>query len=103
MHLVGAVGQDFAGERLIETLERKSVDVSGVITVPAWSTSQEMRIMARGQHILRIAREESVPFRPGDEHRLGGLCQEAREGRFREHLFRIWERALFRSGSGRRR
>ncbi len=80
VRLVGAVGQDFAGERLIETLERKSVDVSGVITVPARPTSQKMRIVARGQHILRIDREEAVPFRPGDERRLAGCVKRHARG-----------------------
>ena len=32
-------------------------------------------IGAVGQHILRIAREEPVPFRPSDEHRLAGCVK----------------------------
>lgn len=35
---------------------------------------------AVGQHILRIAREEPVPFRPGDEHRLAGCVKRHARG-----------------------
>lgn len=80
VRIIGAVGQDLAGEYLIETLKNNNVDVSGVITIPGRPTSQKVRVVARSQHVLRIDREEATQFKSEDELRLAEFVKRQARG-----------------------
>jgi D-glycero-beta-D-manno-heptose-7-phosphate kinase len=59
---VTAVGQDSAGDALIQYFRGKRTDVSGIIRVKGWSTPTKTRFLAGwahtvGQQVLRVDRE----------------------------------------------
>ena len=60
--LVGAVGEDAGGQALRELLEARRVDPAGLLAVPARPTPAKTRILARGQQLLRLDREERGPY-----------------------------------------
>lgn len=70
VRLAGVVGEDAEGRRLVRSLRAEGIDTSGVFAVSDRPTSRKMRVIARGQHVLRIDREKAVPLRPADERRV---------------------------------
>jgi rfaE bifunctional protein kinase chain/domain len=59
--IVGLVGRDEAGRRLLETLKRRRVDTRAVLRPPAYTTPTKTRILAGGIHsakqqVVRIDR-----------------------------------------------
>ncbi|HEY2459325.1 MAG TPA: PfkB family carbohydrate kinase [Candidatus Acidoferrum sp.] len=59
---ISAVGQDAAGDSLVEYFSGKHVDVSGIVRVPGWTTPTKTRFLAgwahtAGQQVLRVDRE----------------------------------------------
>ena len=67
--LVGAVGDDAAGDALIGYFRRKRVDVSGIIRARGWTTTTKTRYLARWTHttrqqVLRVDREPDVQLSP---------------------------------------
>jgi rfaE bifunctional protein kinase chain/domain len=64
---VTAVGQDAAGDALLEYFRSKRVDISGIIRVKGWTTPTKTRFVAGwahtvGQQVLRVDREPKVPL-----------------------------------------
>jgi rfaE bifunctional protein kinase chain/domain len=57
--LVGIVGKDIAGQRLLQELKKRKIDITGVIEYSGKATTQKIRIIARGQHIVRIDKENN--------------------------------------------
>ena len=55
--LMGAVGDDEYGGRLLDLLTAMDIDVSPVHRDPAWQTSVKTRIVARQQQVVRVDRE----------------------------------------------
>lgn len=55
--LIGLVGDDSAGRRVIEMLIEAGIDVSGVTTCTHRSTTVKTRVVANGQHVVRIDSE----------------------------------------------
>ena len=61
---IGAVGQDAAGNVLLDYFHKKSVDTSGIVRVPGWITTTKTRFLAGWTHttdqqVLRVDREAS--------------------------------------------
>ncbi len=61
---VGAVGDDPAGQALLDYFRRKGVDVSGILRVRGWTTTTKTRFLAGWTHttrqqVLRVDREPS--------------------------------------------
>src|SRR5436309_8606126 len=59
---ITAVGQDAAGDALLEYFRAKRVDVSGIVRAKGWTTPTKSRIVAGwahtvGQQVLRVDRE----------------------------------------------
>ncbi|HLJ40195.1 MAG TPA: PfkB family carbohydrate kinase, partial [Candidatus Acidoferrales bacterium] len=50
---IGAVGDDAAGNALIEYFRRKQVDVSGIVRARGWTTTTKTRYLARWTHTAR--------------------------------------------------
>jgi rfaE bifunctional protein kinase chain/domain len=70
---ISAVGDDPAGDALIEYFRSKHVDVSGILRVKGWTTATKTRIIAGwahtvGQQVLRVDREPHSPL-PEAVHR----------------------------------
>jgi rfaE bifunctional protein kinase chain/domain len=64
---VTAVGQDAAGDALLEYFRGQRVDVSGIIRVKGWTTPTKTRFVAGwahtvGQQVLRVDYEPQVPL-----------------------------------------
>ncbi len=64
---ITAVGQDAAGDALVEYFREKRVDISGIVRVKGWTTPTKTRFVAGwahtvGQQVLRVDREPQVPL-----------------------------------------
>ncbi|MFQ5912638.1 MAG: D-glycero-beta-D-manno-heptose 1-phosphate adenylyltransferase [Nitrospinota bacterium] len=75
VRLAGVVGQDAEGRRLLQSLRARGVDASGVLTLADRPTTRKMRVIARGQHMLRIDREKVLPLGRDDEQRLAAAVR----------------------------
>jgi D-glycero-beta-D-manno-heptose-7-phosphate kinase len=69
---VTAVGEDQAGNSLLEFFREKKVDVSGIIRVNGWTTPTKTRFLAGwahkvGQQVLRVDYEPDQPL-PSEIH-----------------------------------
>jgi D-glycero-beta-D-manno-heptose-7-phosphate kinase len=75
VHPVTAVGEDSAGNALIEYFRNKNVEVSGIFRVKGWTTPTKTRILAGwahtiGQQVLRVDREPHSPLPEAIHKRL---------------------------------
>src|SRR5712675_2322659 len=64
---VTAVGQDAAGNALVEYFRSQRADVSGIVRVNGWTTPTKTRFVAGwahtvGQQVLRVDREPQAPL-----------------------------------------
>jgi D-glycero-beta-D-manno-heptose-7-phosphate kinase len=64
---VTAVGQDAAGNALVEYFRSQRTDVSGIVRVKGWTTPTKTRFVAGwahtvGQQVLRVDREPQAPL-----------------------------------------
>ena len=57
VYIVGIIGRDTAGQRLEEELQKRGVNTQGVIKDSRSPTIQKTRVISRGQHIVRIDKE----------------------------------------------
>jgi D-beta-D-heptose 7-phosphate kinase/D-beta-D-heptose 1-phosphate adenosyltransferase len=80
VRLAGVIGDDEAGRWLLRTLKRAGIDTKGVIRSNERPTTVKTRVMARGQHILRIDRETRDSLSPRDERLLIAAVRKARKG-----------------------
>jgi D-beta-D-heptose 7-phosphate kinase/D-beta-D-heptose 1-phosphate adenosyltransferase len=55
------VGDDAAGRRAAELIERLGVDPKGLLVVPARPTTRKTRVIARSQQVVRFDRETLEP------------------------------------------
>ena len=56
--LVGVVGNDAFGEKLCEKLKKTHVNIDGIIKDPSRETTVKTRIVAHGQQVVRVDREQ---------------------------------------------
>ena len=104
VRLVGVIGNDEPGRWLLRTLKRARIDTKGVIRSSDRPTTLKTRVMARGQHMLRIDR---------DENTRSAVCarrtarrrrrEEGEEKRLRELCARTTTRACSPAGVSRHR
>ena len=57
VNVMGLVGQDSYGERLLDLLRTGGICVDGVQQSGAWQTTVKTRIIARNQQVVRVDRE----------------------------------------------
>src|SRR5688572_2781574 len=79
VRLVGVVGNDEPGRWLLRTLKRARIDTKGVIGSSDRPTTFKTRVIARGQHMLRIDRETRAPLSARDERLVVGAVKKARK------------------------
>ena len=68
VHLIGVVGRDEPGRWLLRTLKANGINTQGIVVSSERPTTVKTRVMARGQHILRIDRETRDPSANRDEN-----------------------------------
>ena len=78
VRLVGIVGDDEPGRWLMRTLKRAGIDTTGVIRSTERPTTLKTRVMARGQHMLRIDRETRAPLSPREERLVVAALKKAK-------------------------
>ncbi len=62
VRLIGTLGEDEAGNELRKLIKIIGINNSYLISSGSRPTTEKVRILARGQHILRLDREESSPL-----------------------------------------
>ena len=80
VRLVGVVGNDEPGRWLLRTLKRAGIDTKGIIRSDDRPTTLKTRVMARGQHMLRIDRETRAPLDSRQERQVIAAVKRARKG-----------------------
>lgn len=60
--LCAVVGDDPAGERLVDLMKDLGADPAGIVRVPGRPTTRKTRVEARSQQMLRFDRETSDPL-----------------------------------------
>ena len=60
--LVGVVGGDEAGDRLVEELHRQEISSEGIVRDKGRSTTIKTRIIAHNQQVCRTDREDKTPL-----------------------------------------
>lgn len=72
--LLGVLGKDVAGARLLTALRRRGVDARECIASSRWRTIEKIRVLSLGQQMLRLDREEETYLDPrGEEALLAAL------------------------------
>ena len=61
-HLVGVVGGDQSGERLLDLMRRSRIEDAGVLAAQNRQTTVKTRIIAHHQQVCRTDREYKTPF-----------------------------------------
>jgi len=77
VYLLGVVGRDEGGKRLLETFRQKGLDLDGVLEVPGRHTTVKSRILAGAQHtakqqVIRIDRYDDKDIPRSAEAKLLG-------------------------------
>jgi D-beta-D-heptose 7-phosphate kinase/D-beta-D-heptose 1-phosphate adenosyltransferase len=80
VRLAGVIGDDEAGRWLLKSLKLAGIDTKAVIHSNERPTTVKTRVMARGQHMLRIDRETREPLAPRDERLVVAGVRKARKG-----------------------
>ena len=75
--LAGAVGGDWAGERLKELGARAGIDTRCVTTIADRHTTRKLRVLGQGQQLLRLDWEATEPL---SEEALLGVVESLAEG-----------------------
>ncbi len=68
--LAGTVGTDAYGARVLNLCNKNSIDTSGVVQDEKRPTTLKTRIIARGQQVVRVDREDGTPLEKGTVERL---------------------------------
>ena len=78
--VVGIVGADDAGEELKSLLSSGGAGVSGLLVSADRPTTLKTRVLARGQQIVRLDREETGALAEADRGRVLAAALEALDG-----------------------
>ncbi len=71
--IIGVLGDDAPGKILREELQRRGVNTEGIIEDPSYGTIQKIRVIAQGQQIARIDRENAAFFSPSFKKSLSRM------------------------------
>jgi rfaE bifunctional protein kinase chain/domain len=74
--MVGVIGNDSAGEKLMEQFEKSDVRIDGIIKINDRPTTIKTRVIGDSQHIARVDKEQSNYLNPEEEQ---NICQIAGE------------------------
>lgn len=74
--IAGVIGTDAKGDLLVESLKQKDADTRGLIREEGRPTTRKTRIIASGQHVLRIDRETRDPVSKDSSARLSEFIRK---------------------------
>ena len=52
--IISAIGNDVAGEKILDELRNRNISISGIVQVPTIRTTEKMRILSNEQQIVRV-------------------------------------------------
>ena len=59
VYVVGLVGSDLAAEQLIQEFKKREINIAGILKDKNRPTIQKIRVVARGQQVVRVDKEKS--------------------------------------------
>jgi len=68
--LIGLIGDDHPGKTFVEMLEQSNLDVSGMVVDGGRPTTIKTRVIAAGQHVVRIDNESKAECPEHLQHRI---------------------------------
>jgi D-beta-D-heptose 7-phosphate kinase/D-beta-D-heptose 1-phosphate adenosyltransferase len=80
VHLVGILGRDDEGGWLLAKLQSQRIGTSGIVVSKRRATIVKTRVMARGQHMLRIDREPREPIDGADHATMLAAVSKLKTG-----------------------
>jgi len=99
VHLVGAIGQDEKGDKLLTLIEDKNISSKGIFRFVHRPTTSKIRIIAHNQQVLRIDKEDNRPITEETENKIIKfinktlpdmdivICSDYRKGILTEKVF----------------
>ena len=75
--LVGVVGMDADGDKLMAELDKRGIASSGILRIKDRPTSRKTRLIARGSQMLRVDNETTEPIDQEIENELTALIGDA--------------------------
>ena len=100
VHLVGAIGQDEKGDRLLSLIEERGIFTQGIYRFVHRPTTSKIRIIAHNQQILRIDKEDNRPITEETENKIikfvndtmaevsGVICSDYQKGILTEKVIK---------------
>ena len=76
VELIGVVGEDALGRRVIQALKDKQVNTEGIFTSDDFTTIRKTRIIAHNQQVVRVDREKVTPISGELEKRCVEHCMD---------------------------
>ncbi|MFQ5481698.1 MAG: D-glycero-beta-D-manno-heptose-7-phosphate kinase, partial [Nitrospinaceae bacterium] len=70
VHLVGGLGQDEKGDRLLEGIRRRGIHTEGIRRFVHRPTTSKIRVIANNQQMLRIDKEDNRPITEENEKKF---------------------------------
>lgn len=68
--LVGLIGNDHPGTQLLEIVKEQGMDAAGIVVDPSRPTTIKTRVIAHGQHVVRVDNESKADCPEHLEHLL---------------------------------
>ena len=99
VHLVGAIGQDEKGDKLLTLIEDKHISSKGIFRFVHRPTTSKIRVIAHSQQVLRIDKEDNRPITEETENKIIKfinkalpdmeivICSDYRKGILTEKVF----------------
>lgn len=78
--LVGLVGEDREADALVSLVEELGISSSGILRASDRPTTHKLRVVARGQQMLRLDREENAPIEAALSETIRQAITERIEG-----------------------
>jgi D-beta-D-heptose 7-phosphate kinase/D-beta-D-heptose 1-phosphate adenosyltransferase len=78
--LGGVTGDDRAAADLARAARAAGVDPAGLVADPARPTTAKLRVLARGQQVIRVDTESAAPLPVGPAEALAGWAERAAAG-----------------------
>jgi len=100
VYLVGALGQDEKGDRLLDLIRERGIRTEGIFRFVHRPTTSKMRIIAHNQQILRIDKEDNRPITEETENKIinftnqilpemdGVICSDYQKGVLTEKVIK---------------
>jgi len=99
VHLVGAIGHDEKGDKLLSLIEEKKISSKGIFRFVYRPTTSKIRVIGHNQQILRIDKEDNRPITEETENKIIKfinktlpdmdivICSDYRKGILTEKVF----------------